>query len=1111
MTAEPIAVVGIGCRFPGAASNPAQYWRLLARGGDAIVPIPADRRGAVAADRLDDATARSRRAGLLDAVDEMDAGFMGVSPREAARLDPQHRLVLEVAWEALEDAAIVPDRLAGSRTGVFVGLSGQEFTDVAGDHPPDSYALTGAMPSAAAGRVAYLLGLRGPAIAVDTASSSSLVAVHLACLSLRAGESRTALAGGVNLLLSGRTTAALQALGTLSPSGRCRAFDVAADGYMRGEGAGMIVLKRLADAERDGDPIRAVIVGSAVNHGGRSAGLTAPDPEAQRELIADALDRAALTPADIGYVEAHGTGTPLGDWVEATALSDALGGDGPQLLLGSVKANIGHLEAAAGIAGLIKAVLALENECVPAHLNVTEPLPALPPTGRLSVATRPVPWPRSSAPRHAGVSSFGLTGTNAHAILREAPAAAPAAGSDGAQRDGAGPFLLPLSARSPAELGLLAGRYARLVADRCDLPLGDLCRTAGAGRTHFRSRVALLADSREELAYGLRAVRDGRPPAGAAASSARSAPPQVVMLFTGQGAHYRGMGGDLYRAEPVFRAAIDQCDELLGPLAGGARLRAALFPEPGQPDLLDDTGYAQPALFALEWALWKLWRSWGLRPDVVLGHSVGEFAAACAAGILAVEQALPLVAERGRLMAELPDTGSMVAVLGDPAVVAEAVAGAAGVGIAAYNSARQTVLAGERGAVDRAVAGLTGRGLAATPLAAARAFHSDLMAPVLDALVAAAGTLTPAAPVVPMVSTVTGEFVGDDGLDARYWRRQAREPVRFAAAVCRAVGPGNRGGAALLEIGPHPVLLGLAADSLAADSLAADGRDAGVLRVASLRRGGEDHHTVLRALGGLYAAGVDIDWPGVAPHRGRRRSGLPTYPFRRRRHWPAPPVAAAAAAEAVDRSATGRPVAAGPVDGDRGAGPVTRFGGPLAPAPTAAGPGAGPDHTAGPGGAALLHLVVAETAALLGHLPGEAVDPDRPFRDIGLDSRAAVELRDRLATATGHPLSATLVWDHPTPVAVAAHLLAITAADPAAPDPAAAAAAVAGLTADGPAAAGPSAPVPTTAGRPPDRPDTPDTLDAVDPVAGSVLDRLRDSSAEEVFRFIDRELGLPAL
>ncbi|MEU2038945.1 SDR family NAD(P)-dependent oxidoreductase [Nocardia niwae] len=855
---EPIAVVGIGCRFPGGAQTPQQYWELLSSGRGAIVEAPQNRWAV-----LDSEPRRARRrAGLLAGpIDAIDAGFFGIAPREAASMDPQQRLALEVAWEAMEDAALLPDSPAAARAGVFLGVSWQEYQrTITPDwvKSVDTHTLTGTMSSIVAGRVSYALGLRGPAVAIDTACSSSLVAVHQACRSLRAGECDVALAGGVNLLQSELTSEALARMGALSPDGHCRPFDARANGYVRGEGAGVVVLKTLSRAIADGDAIRALIRGSSVNHDGRSMGLTAPNPTAQRELLRDALADAGCSADRIGYVEAHGTGTPLGDPIEIDALAGVLGApraDGSVCLLGSVKSQIGHLEAAAGIAGLIKVVLQLQHERIPpqhdfATLNSKITLDGT----ALALPTREVAWPRTDRPRLAGVSSFGFAGTNAHVVLEQAPASQPRVVPEG-------PALLALSARTPAALDTLSRRYAEQLR-RPETPLADVAATAALGRTHFARRRVVVARTAEEAAREL-ALPSGR------STDSDAGRPRIAMLFTGQGAQYAGMGAALDRKYPAFRAALDRCDQLLGPLPGGMRLRTVLFE--ASDELLTRTEYAQPALFAIEWACAELWSAFGVRPDVVLGHSLGELVAATVAGVFDLAAGLRLAAERGRLMQAVEQRGAMAAVFAAPAQFETLLDElAASVSVAAVNGPGQFVVSGAVDAVDRIVRAAGEWSIRAVRLPGATAFHSPLLDPMLDDFEAEVAALVPdpRAAAIPLVSNVTGTRI-ETRMDAAYWRAHARGTVRFAEGV-RSIA--ELGVDAYLEVGPHPVLLEFGRPTAP-----------GALWLPSMRRSAGDDEVLLTGLGELYRAGAEIEWSAVVPEGARRRNDLPTYPFERER------------------------------------------------------------------------------------------------------------------------------------------------------------------------------------------------------------------------------------
>ncbi|HSP79366.1 MAG TPA: beta-ketoacyl synthase N-terminal-like domain-containing protein, partial [Myxococcaceae bacterium] len=643
---EPIAIIGLGCRVPGAA-GPEAFWRLLSEGVDASAEIPPERWEVEAyhSPHSSAGVMASRRAALLEGIGLFDASLFSISEREARSMDPQHRLLLEVAWEALESAGLAPSSLSGTQTGVFVGISNNDYGRLgsSGARGQDAWWGTGNAFSTAAGRVSYVLGLQGPCMAVDTACSSSLVSVHLACQSLRQRESHVALAGGVNVILSPEGSIYLSTLNALSADGRCKTFDASADGYGRGEGCGLLVLKRLTDAVADGDTVLAVIRGSAVNQDGASNGLTAPNGQAQQAVIRAALERAGVKPHQVSYVEAHGTGTRLGDPIELGALGAVLGeGRSPQqpVKVGSVKTNVGHLESAAGVVGLIKVVLSLEHQALPPHLHLKTPSPYIPwKELPVEVPTRLTPW--EGAQRVAGVSSFGLSGTNAHVILEQAPQHERAHASLTRPR-----HPIVLSARDESALTELAGRYAAQLRSLPQLAAGDIAASASQGRAHLPHRLAITVTSTEDAAGKLAAFADGQPQAGIVSGvvplAARVRP---VFLFTGQGSQYAGMGHDLYESAPVFRETLDRCANLLGPYLERGLLEI-VFAEPGSPeaDLLNRTEYTQPALFAVEDALAMLWQSWGMRPAAVAGHSLGEYVAACVAGVFSLQDALRLVA-----------------------------------------------------------------------------------------------------------------------------------------------------------------------------------------------------------------------------------------------------------------------------------------------------------------------------------------------------------------------------------------------------------------------------------------------------------------------------------
>ena len=659
---EPIAIVGMSCRFPGGANDPEKYWQLLSDGVDAITEVPPLRW------HLDDhydpnpdtaGKMYTRYGGFLDQVDQFDAQFFGISPREAVRIDPQQRLLLEVSWEALEKAGLIPNQLAVSQTGVFVGITTNDYARLlmpAGNlEQIDAYYLTGNPLNAVAGRLSYTLGLQGPCMAIDTACSSSLVAVHLACQSLRNEECDRALAGGVNLILSPENTIALSQAKMMAPNGRCKTFDAEADGIVRGEGCGVLVLKRLKDAVAEGDNILAVIRGSAVNQDGASSGFTVPNKSAQEALIRQALSRAKVEPSAVDYIEAHGTGTSLGDPIEVRALGAVLGKGRcatQPLLIGSVKTNIGHLESAAGVAGLIKVVLSLQHQQIPAHLHFQQPSPyinwdELP----ISVTTQATPWHRGEKPRIAGVSAFGASGTNAHVVLEEAPTQKIPESVDRPWH------LLTVSAKSKEALEELAASYQQHLAANPALALGDICHTSNTGRGQFKHRLTVLASSTTDASAKLAAFCRGEEVPEILSGQARTKLPKIAFLFTGQGSQYVGMGKQLYEQSPVFRAEIDHCAQILDTQLDKSLLSVL------DSSLIDQTAYTQPALFALEYALFQLWKSWGIVPSVVMGHSVGEYVAACVAGVFSLEDGLKLIAARGRLMQQLPQSGQMVAVM----------------------------------------------------------------------------------------------------------------------------------------------------------------------------------------------------------------------------------------------------------------------------------------------------------------------------------------------------------------------------------------------------------------------------------------------------------------
>ncbi len=870
---EPIAVVGMGCRLPGQVADPDSFWQLLTEGLDVVTEVPATRW------LIDDfydpvpdtpGKTNTRCGAFLTAVELFDPQFFGISPREAVGMDPQQRLLLEVAWEAVERAGLVWDRLQGEPTGIFIGISGNDYAElvkreVAADTVLEAYSITGNTLNAAAGRISYLLGLHGPSLAVDTACSSSLVAVHLACQSLRARECRTALAGGVNLILTPSSFVALSQSHALAADGRCKVFAANADGYGRGEGCGIVVLKRLSDAVHNGDPILAILRGSAVNQDGASSGLTVPNGLAQQALIRQALANAKIEPDAVAYVEAHGTGTPLGDPIEVEALDAVFGRRQIPLVVGSAKANLGHLEAAAGVIGLIKVILSLQHRYIPPQIHCSPFNPQIA-WERVSVQipTVGMTWPGER--RVAGVSSFGLTGTNAHIVVEAAPTL------PGAQTER--PLhILTISAKSTSALADLAVSYVRFL-ERTPEPLADIAFSANSGRRHFSHRLAVVAASSAEASTKLAAWSADASAFGVYnGESLRSQPASVALLFTGQGAQYVNMARQLYTTQPTFRVILERCAATLHDQLG-LSLLSLLYPEEGaaSSSLLHETISTQPALFALEYALAELWRSWGIEPAALLGHSLGEYVAACVAGVFSLEEGMQLVAERARLMQSLPQQGKMVAVFAPVTRVETALRGhEQDVAIAAINGPQHTVISGRTAAVTAIAAALAAEGIETQVLNVSHAFHSPLVEPMLGPLASLASKLTMRSPRIPLVSNQTGALLAPDWTpDPAYWCRQTRETVHFMAGVQTL----QKGGHILLEIGPKPVLTALARQSAP-----------NALCLPSLNQGRGDWETMLNSLAALYTQGVKIDWHAFDREAPLRRLSLPTYPFQRKRYW----------------------------------------------------------------------------------------------------------------------------------------------------------------------------------------------------------------------------------
>ncbi|MEX2500726.1 MAG: beta-ketoacyl synthase N-terminal-like domain-containing protein, partial [Trueperaceae bacterium] len=876
----PVAIVGMGCRFPGGADSPEAYWRLLRDGVDAVDEIPTDRFDVDEVFDPDPAVpgkSYSRWGGFLDRVDGFDAAFFGISPREARRMDPQQRLLLEVCCDALESGGQPLERLAGGRAGVYVGVSTHDYLDVqdVGTHHEraDAHLNSGTAASIAANRVSYLLDLHGPSLAVDTACSSSLTAVHLARRSLATGECDLALAAGVGVLLAPGALVSFSKASMLSPRGRCHAFDAGADGFVRGEGCGVVVLKPLDRALADGDPVLAVLRGSAVNQDGRTTGLTVPSAAAQRAMIEQAHRDAGTDPARVDYVEAHGTGTPVGDPIEAEALGGALSTGRPDerpCLIGSAKTNIGHLEAAAGIAGLIKTVLALRHRQIPPSLHFDEPNPSIPFDDlKLRVATRLQPWP-GDGPALAGVNSFGFGGANAHVILEEARGLDRDREIEGPIRAG---YLLPLSARSPEALQELARRH-RDALDAEDAPsLHDTVHTSAVRRSHHDERLAVVATSREEARAQLDAFVQGDDEATVARGRVRRGrPPKVAFVFPGMGPQWWGMGRQLLRQEPAFRDALERVDGHLRPEAGWSLLEELARDEVDS--RVGDADIAHVANLAVQLGVAAVLREWGVTPDAVVGHSSGEMAAACLAGALSLPDAVHLAYHRGRLQHRTTGQGRMLAAAATHEEAAELLAGHEDeASLAAVNAPGSVTLSGSADVLQRIADTLTERGRFARFLAVNVPYHGPQMEAIRDEFQAVVRDLRAGSADVPLVSEVTGDWTDGTALDGAYWWRNVREPVRFADATARLL---DAEVDTFVEIGPHPVLAGPLGETIAHI-----GADARVL--ASLRRHQDEGRTMLATLGELYVRGAPVAWSAVAP--AGRCVRLPTYPWQRERYW----------------------------------------------------------------------------------------------------------------------------------------------------------------------------------------------------------------------------------
>ena len=889
---EPIAIIGMSCRFPGGASNPQKFWELLKNGVDAITEVPDERWSLDSYYHPDPDTPGkmyTRYGGFIEQIDRFDPKFFHISPKEAIHLDPQQRLLLEVSWEAIEYAGQNPQDLNGSQTGVFIGICSNDYSQKIFAQDPetiDAYVASGNVHSTASGRLSYILGLLGPSLAIDTACSSSLVSIHLACSSLRKQECNLALAGGVNLLISPNGSIAFSKARMLSFDGRCKTFDASANGFVRGVGCGIIVLKRLSDAVADQDNILAVIRGTAINQDGHTSGLTVPNGPSQQAVIRKALENGGVEPADITYFEAHGTGTSLGDPIEVGALGTVFGQTHSQdqpLCVGSVKTNIGHLEGAAGIAGLMKIVLQLQNQQIVPSLHFKQPNPyinwsELP----IKIPTQITPWLTNDKTRMAGVSSFGFSGTNAHIVLEEAPTATVSKSStvDSVDANERPWHLLTLSAKSQNALEELTQKYQDFLNNNPTVAIADIGFTANTRRSHFEHRLAIITRNQQDLGEKLEKIIAGEKPLGGLFGKipSNNRAPKIAFLFTGQGSQYTNMGRQLYETQPVFRSSLNRCDEILR-LHLGQSLLSVLYPNSTEDNeksikLINQTAYTQPILFAVEYALFELWKSWGVQPSIVMGHSVGEYVAACVAGVFSLDDGLKLIAAWGRLIQTIPLGGGMVSVLATTEEIERILeAHPTEVTIAAYNGPRNLVLSGHQTALEKIIPVLQQQNIKTKTLSVSHAFHSPLMEPILAEWEQIVKTITFSNPHIPLISNVTGQVAHDELTVPSYWVRHLRQSVYFEQGIKTLH---NQKCGFFLECGPKPTLLTLAQQCLP---------EVSGTWLPSLRAGKEDWPIILSSLANLYVQGVSVNWSQFDADYSRQRLVLPTYPFQRQRYW----------------------------------------------------------------------------------------------------------------------------------------------------------------------------------------------------------------------------------
>ncbi|MEC3976987.1 beta-ketoacyl synthase N-terminal-like domain-containing protein [Amycolatopsis sp. H20-H5] len=1053
---EPIAIVGMACRYPGGVRSPEDLWELAVTGRDAITPFPRDRGWDLDSlyhpDPERPGTSYTQQGGFLADVADFDAQFWGISPREAIAMDPQQRLLLETSWQALEKARIDPHSLHGSETGVFVGPSVTDYAALLARYPTgfEGLLLSGLAGAIISGRLSYLLGLEGPAVTVDTGCSSSLTALHLAAGALRAGDCSLALVGGVSVLVTPGSFVEFSIQRGLAPDGRCKSFGDAADGTSWAEGVGMVVIERLSDAHRHRHPVLAVLRGSAINQDGASNGLTAPSGPSQQRVIRRALAAAGLTSSDVDAVEAHGTGTTLGDPIEAQALLATYGRDrrpGRPLFLGSLKSNLGHSQSAAGVGGLIKTVMSLRHGMLAPTLHAEPPSTEVDWTaGDIELLQESRSWPETEdRPRRAAVSAFGIGGTNAHVILEAVP-------EEDAGREGDGvahrtlaavPWLV--SGRTAAAMRAQAARLAAFLTNRAEpADPTDVGYSLATTRAALENRGVVVAADRDGLLGGLSALAAGTP--DAAVTTGATVRGRLAFLFTGQGAQKLGMGRELYAEHPVFAEAFDAvCAHLDGPI--GRSLRELTFAEDDPLSLLDRTGFAQPALFAVESALFRLVESWGVRPDFVAGHSIGEVTAAHVAGILSLQDACALVATRARLMQGMSPGGAMVAVRAAEEDILPMLDQLAGlVSVAAVNGPTSVVLSGEKKTLTTLMERLADKGIHSRELRVSHAFHSPRIDPIVADFRSAIEGISYAAPRIPIVPLAPGDADrGERMRSADYWVAQARAAVRFHDGVVRL---SEAGVTSFLELGPGGVLAALGQDCLPPAGPDVPAR----VFVPTLRKGRAEPAALLDAVAALFVRGVPVDWRAVYAGTGATQRDLPTYAFQRRRYW------------LVDHLPAGASLLANQgVVGGKGAPPLDAVLAEAIPEMSSV-RGRLADRPRQEWAEILLAEVRNQAAQLMGYDALEDVDAQRGFAELGFDSLTAAWMTERLGAVTGLELSRTLVIDWPTPYAVATHLAdRFAALDDLEPPPAAPAATPAGPSPAGEGLAAPPATEPLPA------------------------------------------------